>query len=224
MFDQLFREHIYAIYQSLDEPIPENLRRPVEKHEATGDRRPESFIHPIIDGVGDEQDWDRAGRIEIGGARGTMHRSSPLQRLWYGVDHLNFYLRLDFKSGIKPGKDFPPELLLLWYYPERPMCNSPIPLAQLPNQAPLNYFFHHQLGINLETRSLWFQEARENHQWNARPTRAQMAFNKCLEVAIPWADLPTDPDWSLHLMLVMADAGRYREYAPENALVPISAP
>lgn len=224
VFDQLFREHLYAIYQALNEPIPEALRRPVERHDLTGDRRPESFIHPIIDGVGDEQDWDRAGRIEIGGARGTMHRSSALQRLWYGVDHLNFYLRLDFKTGAKPGKDFPPELRLLWYYPDKPMCNSPIPLADLPHEPPLNYFFHHQLGINLQTRSLWFHEARENHQWHARPTRAQIAFDKCLEIAVPWADLPTDPDWSLHLLLVMADMGRYRESVPENALIPIFVP
>lgn len=56
----------------------------------------------MINGIGDEQDWDKAGRLEIGGARGTMHRSSAVQRLFYGLDHLNFYLRLDFKTGLNP--------------------------------------------------------------------------------------------------------------------------
>lgn len=224
MFDQLFREHLCTIYNSLNEPIPPSVLQPVETHERKGDRRPESFIHPIIDGVGDEQDWDRAGRIEIGGARGTMHRSSVIQRVWYGVDHLNFYLRVDFQSGAKPGKEIPPELRLLWYYPNQQMCNSPIHLLDLPDEAPQNYFYHHQLGINLLTRSIWFQEARENHQWHARISRAQVALDSCLEIAIPWADLPTEPDWSLRLMLVLADAGRYRDSVPDGGLVPISVP
>ncbi len=224
MFDQLFREHLAAIYQALNEPIPEELRRPVEMHEVRGDHRPDSFIHPVINGCGDEQDWDKAGRIEIGGARGTMHRSSPIQRLWYGVDHLNFYLRVDFKTGIQPGKDCPPELRLLWYYADHPMCNSPVPLKNIPNQSPVNYLFHHHLGINLLTHSYWFEEAVDNYQWHSRPCRAQIAVDKCLEIAIPWADLPAEPDWCLHLMLALADEGRFDSYLPEDNLISISTP
>jgi alpha-amylase/alpha-mannosidase (GH57 family) len=127
-------------------PFPAIVRQPVETHAAQGDRPPQSFIHPFIDGRGDEQDWDKAGRVEIGGSRGTMHQSSPIQRLWYGVDHLNFYLRLDFKVGAKPGDDIPSELNLLWFYPGQTMHNSPVPLVDLPDEAPVNYFFHHHLG------------------------------------------------------------------------------
>ena len=224
MFDQLFREHLSAIYQALNEPVPPELKRYVEIHEAKSDHRPEGFIHPVIDGSGDEQDWDRAGRLEVGGARGTMHRSSAVQRLWYGVDHLNFYLRLDFQSGIRPGIDCPSELNLLWFYPDRTMHNSPVPLAELPDEAPLNYLFHHQLGINLLTQSIQFQEAGEHHQWHPRFSRAQVGLDKCLEVAVPWADLQIQPDYPLRLILVLADQGRFRTYLPENALIPIEVP
>jgi alpha-amylase/alpha-mannosidase (GH57 family) len=224
MFDQLFREHLSAIYQALNEPVPPELKRYVEIHEARSDHRPEGFIHPVIDGLGDEQDWDRAGRIEIGGARGTMHRSSAVQRLLYGVDHLNFYLRLDFKSGIQPGVDCPSELNLLWFYPDRTMHNSPAPLAEVPDEAPLNYLFHHQLSINLLTQSIQFQEAGEHHQWHPRFSRAQVGLNKCLEVAVPWADLHIEPDYPVRLILVLADNGCFRTYLPENALIPIEVP
>lgn len=224
MFDRLFREHVAAIYQALNEPIPPNVLKPVEKHEQQGDRGPQSFIHPVIDGIGDEQDWDKAGRIEVGGARGTMHRSSVIQRLWYGVDHLNFYLRVDFKTGTQIGKDCPPELNLFWYYADKPMHNSPVPLTDLPDRAPLNYLFHNYLGINLVTHSFWFQEAREHFQWHSRQGRAQVALDKCVEIAIPWADLPTDPDWSLHLILVFSEGGRFRDYLPEGTLIPIQMP
>jgi hypothetical protein len=46
----------------------------------------------------------------------------------------------------------------------------------------------------------------------------------CLELAIPWADLQIQPDWSLQLVVVLSDSGRYRGYLPENALLPIGVP
>ncbi|WP_009631462.1 alpha-amylase/alpha-mannosidase [Synechocystis sp. PCC 7509] len=224
IFDQLFREHLYNLYQALNEPIPANIRQPVEIHEAKLDSRPEGFIHPTIDGKGDEQDWDRAGRLEVGGARGTMHRSSAIQRLWYGVDHSNFYLRLDFQAGITPGRDCPPQLNLLWFYPDKTMHNSPAPVGDLPDEAPLNYLFHHQLEINLLTQSVHFQEAGDNHKWHPRFSRAQVGLDRCLEVAIPWADLQIPPDYPLRMTLVLADEGRFKGYLPENALIPIDVP
>ncbi|MEH2300141.1 MAG: glycoside hydrolase [Nostoc sp.] len=224
IFDQLFREHLFGIYKALNEPVPPYLKQPVEIHEAQGNHTPQGFIHPVIDGKGDEQDWDKAGRIEIGGARGTMHNSSVIQRLWYGVDHLNFYLRLDFKSGAAPGQDLPTELNLLWFYPEKTMVNSPVPLADLPDAAPLNYLFHHLLEINLLTQSIQFREAGDNCQWHPRFSRAQVALNSCLELAVPWADLQVPPDYPLRLILVLADEGHFSNYLPENALIPIEVP
>ncbi len=154
-----------------------------------------------------------------------MHQSSAIQRLWYGVDHLNLYLRIDFKSGAKPGVDFPPELHLLWFYPNRPGLISPAPLAELPDQPPLNYLFRHHLGVNLLTQSVWFQEAAELYQWHSRPNRARVAFNSCLEIAIPWADLSAiEPDWSLQLAVILADEGRYCTYLPEDSLILVDVP
>lgn len=224
MFDQLFREHLAALYHALNEPVPPVVQRPVEVHLAGGDRTPEGFIHPYIDGRGDEQDWDRAGRLEIGGARGTMHRSSDVQRLWYGVDHLNFYLRLDFKAGARPGIDFPPDLNLFWFYPGQSLANSPIPLSDVPDAPPLNYLFHHHLTINLLTQTVWFQEAIADAQWHTRISRAEVGLDSCLELAVPWADLQAEPDWSLQLVLVLSERGRYCTYLPENALLPLGVP
>lgn len=224
MFDQLFREHIAAIYHALNEPVPPEVYLAVDKHEVKGDRLPQGFIHPVINGIGDEQDWERAGRIEIGGARGTMHRSSVVQRLFYGLDHLNFYLRLDFKAGATPGKDLPGELHLLWYYPGFTNHNCPIPLANLPNEAPLNYHFHHHLGVNLITESVMLEEAEENCQWHVRATRAEAAFAQCLEIAVPWADLQIEPDHTLEILAIVADRGEFRSFVPEDKFIRLQAP
>jgi alpha-amylase/alpha-mannosidase (GH57 family) len=224
MFDQLFREHLTGIYKALNEPIPANLAESLENHEEMSDHLPQSFIHPFIDGVGDEQDWDKAGKIEIGGMRGTMHQASVVQRLYYGLDHLNFYLRLDFKAGSKPGKDIPPELHLFWYYPGVDGEISRPPLDGLPDEAPMNYLYRHHLGINLVTESIWFAEARDNHHWHSRRSRAEMAFKHCLEIAIPWADLQIQPDISLHLVAALANNGKFHSFLPQEGLVTLSAP
>lgn len=225
IFDQLFREHLAALYLALNEPVPPEVRRPVEDHAERGDHPPDGFIHPVIDGRGDEQDWDRAGRIEVGGARGTMHRSSPVQRIWYGVDHLNFYLRIDFKTGIRPGVDTPPELHLLWFYPNRPVWNSPAPLAELPDEEPVNYLFHHHLGIHLLERTAWLQAAIDRHQWRNQPCHVQIGLDSCLEIAVPWNSLTeVSPDWSLQLVLMLAEDSRFIAYLPEHTLIPVEVP
>jgi alpha-amylase/alpha-mannosidase (GH57 family) len=224
MFDRLFREHLHAIYSSLNRKIPPYLYQPLEIHEDKGDRPPMSFIHPTINGVGDEQDWDKAGRIEIGGARGTMHRSSLVQRLFYGLDHLNFYFRVDFKAGSQLGQDIPNEVHLLWYYPGVNGCNSHAPIAGLPDEAPLNYLFRHHVGVNLLTGAIWMQEAGENFFWHDKSSRAYMAFDECLEIAVPWADLHIEPDYPLRITAILADRGEFRGYLPENSLVALQAP
>ncbi len=224
MFDQLFREHLVALYQALNEQVPSELTQYIEDHHRRTEQRPEGFIHPVIDGQGDEQDWNFAGRLEIGGARGTMHQSSTTQRIYYGVDHRHFYTRLDFKQGTKPGVDIPSELNLVWFYSNQTMHNSLLPLAEMPHEAPMNYRFHHRLQINLLEMSCWFQEAIDYDQWEHRPSAARVAWDKCLEIAVPWEDLNIEPDYALQMMMFFADHGRYRSYLPENEMISLQMP
>lgn len=224
MFDQLFREHLTTLYKSLNEAIPEYLLKPVEGHTKLKDHNPYSFIHPVIDGYGDEQDWDKAGKIEIGGARGTMHRSSVVPRLFYGWDHLNFYLRFDIKEGAKPGADLPSELHLFWFYPGISGYNAQIPLAYVPEEAPINYYYRYHLGIDLISQTFWLQEAGENYQWNARHCHADIAIAKCLEIAVPWSDLHLEPDLELQLMAVLAENGEFKDCLTEKDLVRLFVP
>jgi len=58
----------------------------------------------------------------------------------------------------------------------------------LPDEPPVNYLFHHQLEINLLTQSIQFQEAGEKSMASPCQPRSS-CFDKCLEVAVPWADL-----------------------------------
>lgn len=104
------------------------------------------------------------------------------------------------------------------------MHNSPMTLDELPDRAPLNYQYHHHLGVNLLTESTWFEEAIDNFGWHTRASRADAAFNQCLEIAVPWADLHIEPDAKLNIIAVLADDGKFRSYLPEDKLVVLQVP
>ena len=226
MFDQLFREHLIALYQALDEPVPEYLYSPIAEPEPIEDHDhiPGSFIHPMIDGKGEEVDWDQAGQIKNGSSRGTMHQASIIPQMFYGYDHLNFYLRFDLQPEVTIGKDLPGELHLVWYYCDQPGHNNTIPLANVPDHAPLNYYYRHHLGINLVTQTVWLEEAQANGHWHSRYCNAKLAIDKCIELAVPWGDLHVDPDCEINLVTILADNGQFKEHFPENQVISLRIP
>lgn len=224
IFDQLFRQHLQTLYQALGEPIPEALFNSIDRYDKGADHQPQNFIHPVIDGRRDDHNWDEAGRIELGGSWGTMHRASAIQRLWYGVDHHYFYLRLDVLAGVKPGIDCPPELHLFFFYPDRTGHNSPIPLANVPPTPPLNYLYRHHLKVHLLYQSVRFLEAVEYSLWQPRLSYAQVAVDECIELAIPWGDLEVGSDWMVSLTVVLARNGQFQNYLPEEQLLTLRVP
>ncbi len=220
MFDKLFREHLYAIYQALNEVPPQDIFEPVQDSNLISvDSNPQGFIHPQINGSKDRHNWEDGGRIEIGGSRGTMHRSSAVQRLFYGWNDGNFYLRLEFKVGVRVERDLPNELHLFWYYPGKILYNSKIHLLDLPDESPLNYLFHHHLGMNLSTDSIWFQEAGENDTWYEKQTNAILACDRSLELAVPWEDLGMKSGYSIHVIAILANDGKFSASFPEKDLI-----
>ncbi|PNW57973.1 UNVERIFIED_CONTAM: glycoside hydrolase [Euhalothece sp. KZN 001] len=223
IFDQLFRDHLAKIYQSLSLPIPHELKQPLESHQRKKSHPPLSFIHPFIDGIADEQDWDKAGRIDIA-TSGAMHQNSDITRLWYGLDHLNFYFRFDFKKGGQPGTNLPPELHLFWFYPGVTLLNSRIPLQNVPQHPPLDYFYHHHLGINIVEEIVWLEEATDNNRWFGRRTRAKFHFNECLELSVPWEDLGMSPDIFMNIIVVFSDRAQFRSYYPEKEFIILQIP
>ena len=222
IFDQLFREHLQALYRALNEPIPTSLLFPLELHDIPATQRPEGFIHPVINGKVDWQDWQGAGRVEVNSQRGTMHQSSIVQRLWYGLDHFNFYLRLDFA----PNQSYRnlPLLHLCWFYPEQANYNSPIALAGLPDIAPLNYLFRHHLKVDLNNQLVTLEQAIAGFRWQEMTTQAQMGLDQCLELSVPWGDLTVNPGHAARLVVLLSIDGLFQVSLPEYTTIPIDVP
>ena len=223
MFDLLFREHLIALYKALDEPIPEVLSEPLESHERAQNSKPQSYIHPLINGKGDEQEWNAAGRLTVAG-RGTMHKSSAVQRVWYGFDHVNFYFRFDFQAGQQAGQDTPNEVHLYWYYANQTLYNSPIKLESLVEGSPLNYHFRHHVRLNLPSLEAHLEEASDYGQWDMRSHQIRSGLDQCLEMAVPWADLHVQPDWSLNILVLLAQDGKFIEHLQGESLIAFNVP
>jgi hypothetical protein len=107
IFDQLFRDHLQAVYERAELPPPGWLQVPISRPRARRDveLQPLGFIHPTLDGRRTGfYEWHAAGRYRLDAGGSAMHRSGALARdLYFGFDLERFYLRLDFIGGRLPG-------------------------------------------------------------------------------------------------------------------------
>lgn len=218
LFDQLFREHLQALYVSLGGAIPAPLKSPLERHDSPGSRVPKALIQPEITGYAFEQEWHDAGCYEVGGARGTMHRASSVQRLWYGADQRYFYLRLDF------GAERPAVVQIYWFYPHLIHYNSNIDLRDRPGEGPVSYQFRHKFEIDLLHRHCQLFAAGEFNKWYPVPTSTRFALQECLEVAVPWDDLEITSGVHPQFVVVLARDGRFEAVIPETTTLEVQVP
>jgi alpha-amylase/alpha-mannosidase (GH57 family) len=222
LFDQLFREHLQAIYQSLNEQIPISLLYPLEPHDLPRSDRPLQLISPTIDGIHEKSDWQRAGRIAINAARGTMQQGSPVNVLLYGYDHFHLYLRLE-PSAL--GKQAPfPLVHLFLFYPEQVHFISPMPLAGVPAMPPLNYLFRHHVQVDATAESVTLFEAIAHQEWQPRQTHSKISWRQCWEFALPWADLGARPQTPARLLIILSEGQKYLLSLPEYGIIPLEVP
>lgn len=102
-FDTLFRSHIKNIYRLLGQECPIGLDAPIKKVDIrTQYRNPVHTVSPQIDGrVTDYFEWLAAGFATPAGG-GSMHQTVRyLEKIYFGYDASQFYVRLDFIGGLQ---------------------------------------------------------------------------------------------------------------------------
>ena len=103
-FDELYRQHLANVYHALGLTPPEELSRPILKHDVPNLNQPPTHpIHPVIDGeVTSYFEWKGAGRFQPDNRSGSMHSAEPrIRDLYYGADGDHLYLRLDADEGFQ---------------------------------------------------------------------------------------------------------------------------
>jgi alpha-amylase/alpha-mannosidase (GH57 family) len=102
-FDALFRTHLKNVYRLMGSIHPPELDAPIKKAEAKAQyRSPVYTITPKIDGkVTDYFEWLAAGFAMPAGGD-SMHRNDRyFEKVHFGYDKKNFYLRLDLAPSLR---------------------------------------------------------------------------------------------------------------------------
>ena len=111
-FDKLFRAHVAQIYRLLDKPVPGDVIKPIKTGRKPSGTPPIDLISPVIDGrVTDYYEWVGAGELNARSSDGSMARGTRvIDRILYGADHKNLYIRIDMEESYKNGAHDPVHL------------------------------------------------------------------------------------------------------------------
>ena len=151
-------------------------------------RQPVHTITPCIDGaVTDYFEWLSAGFATPGGGE-SMHRiSQHIDKVYFGFDRFNFYLRIDFS---RPGRA-----------PLPPRCSLQIQFL-LPQRG--------LLTLERDEGKAWKCVAADG----ADVLQAEVGAGKILELAIPLAALGILQAQEAQLFISVLEAGRELERFP----------
>jgi len=172
-FDSLYREHLANVYRILGKKIPEELLSPITgKGLVRVGEEPAGLIHPVIDGqVSHYYEWRLAGLYQAGRVGGTMHRSySLIERIYYGFDLDNVYLRLDHQDIEKLGD-----------------VRFKIEISSSRKLKKLMLELKSALVAGEERMTV--RSLSEEGKWAEEKTKAKCAFGQIIEIALPFSEI-----------------------------------
>jgi alpha-amylase/alpha-mannosidase (GH57 family) len=213
VFDQLFREHLRAVYERSDLSAPAWLQVPVTSPSArrSSETQPLGFIRPTIDGRHtDFYEWHEAGRHKLGAGGSSMHRPGGLGRdLYFGFDEEQLYLRLDFAQGAPPG---PSHDLLLEFVMPRP---ARLLIRGLEAGA---------RGVTWASSQGAGEELNSNEEGGESIPGAQCRIDRILELGLPFASLGLEAGESVEFLGHLLAGGEPIEIVPVDELVRFTVP
>ncbi len=197
--ETLFRQHLIRLYHSLNESLPGYLQHPLIRN---GNHQPQGHLYPRWENLTDLIPWQVANKLLI------KEGGEFVESVHYGNDHQSLMMRLDF-TRMLPELE-PDELHFWWYYPQLPHAYAPVAIASLPDQAPLNYYFHHHCRINLHHLQSHHEIAVGPNRWQPSPHRPQLVHEgQTLVVILPMTFLPETKPPALHLLMLLAQQGEF---------------
>jgi len=96
-FDLLFRSNLMKVYDVFGKKPPAKLSKPIKQtFKQPIIKKPKNYITPTIDGkITNYFEWLFSGEIDLTFDLSSMNTEILLNKLYYGYDKENFYLRFD---------------------------------------------------------------------------------------------------------------------------------
>ena len=116
IFDFLFREHLKNVYDILEKPVPSYLEMPLISFMGKPMKNPKRIITPLINGMAKNNDeWLSAGCIDIPDGP-IIQENKVFDRIYFGSDEDNLYLRFDVNKYLLDSKDRFKEYFSIYVY------------------------------------------------------------------------------------------------------------
>lgn len=229
IFDYIFREHLKNVYRFLELKPPAYLDKPLVSYNAKPSREPLKNISPKIDGIeveGDDE-WTNAGCISIPDSP-VFQDNKLFEKICYGSDENNFYLRFYLSSHLQENYSTNPILHQMYIYmrnSDRKQVQSPIRLInKSENISPImREQFHNELRISLMDNKLYpmrLTKAIQGGMWAIQDTKdVQIAFQKVVDVSIPLESLDVNRNEKLEFFFANANFGIKDCFIPQDSLL-----
>ena len=234
LFDYLFREHLKNLYKYLDLETPKSLDLPLISVFTKPSRYPQKPISPKIDGIGDSDDeeWLGAGCINVPDGP-ILQENKLFEKICYGADENNFYLRLSVSQNLQRGYSTNPILHQMYIYmrnKDKKQAQSPIRLInKTENVSPImQEKFHNELRISMMDNKLYpirFTKAIKNGLWAMQDSQdLKMAYQKVIDISVPFENLDIPRGETLEFFFANANFGIKDAFSPQDIMLNIQRP
>lgn len=234
IFDYLFREHLKNVYRYLDIKSPNYFDSPMISIFTQTAIQPKNTISPKIDGLeeSDEEDWTGAGCLNL--PDGPILQDNKLfERICYGADENNFYLRLYLSKNLQGSFSTNPILHQMYIYmrnADKKQSQSPVRLInKSENVSPIMMEkFHNELRISMMDNKLYpmrLTKAIQHGLWAIQDAQnIKIAFQKVIDVSIPFESLDISTGETLEFFFANSNFGIKDSFSPQDIMLSVERP
>lgn len=234
IFDYLFREHLKNVYRYLGMKPPTYLDFPLVSIFTKPTRYPKNTISPRIDGVdsANDEEWLNAGCISIPDGP-ILQENKLFDKVCYGSDENNFYMRLYLSPSFQEGFSTNPILNQMYIYmrnKDKKQVQSSVRLInKTENISPImKEKFHNELRISMMDNKLYpmrLTRAMQGGLWTMQDTQdIKIAYQKVIDISIPFDSLDIAPTETLEFFFANANFGIKDSFSPQDIMLNVHRP
>ncbi len=234
IFDFLFREHLKNVYNIIEKPIPSYLEMPLISFMGKPLRNPRREISPLINGmVKDNDEWLHAGCIDIPDGP-ILQENKLLNRIYFGMDKDNLYLRFDISKYILESKESFKEYYSIYVYiktynnsfeltsPSRTTNKTDSLLPVLLD----GYTYEVKIALTSNRKyPMQFSKAVKDGLWELQWGHHIKYINKeIFEISIPFDDLKIEHGKNFDFFFITGCSGVTEEIYPKDIPLTLTRP
>ncbi len=234
IFDFLFREHLKNVYNIIEKPVPAYLEMPLISYMGKPFKNPQREITPLLNGmVKGNDEWLAAGCIDI--PDGPILQDNKLfNRIYFGNDKDNLYLRFDINKYLINSKDSFKEYFSIYVYIKTynnavdvtsPIRTTNKQEALLPVQ--LDGYTHEVKFAITSNRKypLQYSVATKDGLWRFKSDHhIQYVHKEIFEIKIPFDDLNIKHGESFEFFFITGCSGVTEEVYPKDIPLVMTRP